>query len=298
MTHGARSWMRPGTASVQLAAGTARMPRNNIQRASNLPVSLYPLIDLMPLNRRLLLALSCQLFFALPAHAGFDACPRFFVNGAAPKMPSTAPARQRELCFDAFAVLYSGQSKTPVYVVERLSKSQLADAAGEERGNNFYEEARLPSAERARLVDFKARAGDELRFDRGHMAPAADMPTAAAMAQSFSLSNMVPQAPRNNRGPWAKSVEKATRKYVQRAAGDVYVFTGPVFDAPLQTLGPDKVWIPRYLYKLVYDPSANKAWAHWLENTDEARAGRPISYEELVRRTGIEFLKGINPRGL
>ena len=252
----------------------------------------------MPLNRRLLVSLSLQLLLALPAHAGFDACPSFFVNGAVPKVPASAPARQRELCFDAFAVLYSGQSKTPVYVVERLSKSQLADAAGEERGNNFYEEARLPSAERARLADFKARAGEDLRFDRGHMAPAADMPTAAAMAQSFSLSNMVPQAPRNNRGPWAKSVEKATRKYVQRAAGDVYVFTGPVFETPLQTLGPNKVWIPRYLYKLVYDQSANKAWAHWLENTDEARAGRPISYEELVQRTGIEFLQGVKPRGL
>jgi len=256
---------------------------------------------MLPAPRRLiasLFALSCTLLLSLPAQAGFKECPRYFVNGAVPHVPASAPARQRELCFDAFAVLYSGQSKTPVYVVERLSKNQLADAAGEVRGNAFYEEARLPSAERARLIDFKASGNGEQRFDRGHMAPAADMPTPDAMAQSFSLSNMVPQAPRNNRGPWAKSVENATRKYVQRAAGDVYVFTGPVFDTPLQTLGPNKVWIPRYLYKLVYDPAANKAWAHWLENTDEARAGRPISYEELVRRTGIEFLPGIRPQGL
>jgi endonuclease G len=252
----------------------------------------------LPLVLPLVFAVVLQPLLALPAHAGFAACPRFFVNGAVPRLPPSAPARQRELCFEAFAVLYSGQSKTPVYVVERLSKTQLADAAGEARGNAFYEEARLPSAERARLIDFKARTSDALRFDRGHMAPAADMPTPSAMAQSFSLSNMVPQAPRNNRGAWAKSVEKATRKYVLRAAGDVVVFTGPVFDTPLQTLGPDKVWVPRYLYKLVYDPAANKAWAHWLENTDTARAGRPISYEELVRRTGIEFLQGVRPRGL
>lgn len=129
-----------------------------------------------------------------------------------------------------------------------------------------------------------------------HLAPAADMPNAQAMAQSFSLSNMIPQAPQNNRGAWAKSVEKSTRKYVMRAAGDVFVFTGPVYSTPVETLGPNQVWVPKYLYKLVYDQSANRAWAHWLENTDEARASRPISYDELVRRTGIEFLPDVKPK--
>jgi endonuclease G, mitochondrial len=241
------------------------------------------------------------LVVSFSAKAGFDQCPRFFVNGVVPKVSQASPQRQRELCFDAFAVLYSGQSKTPVYVVERLSKTQLADAEDEARTNRFYEEARLPGVDRSRLEDFKARLqqdGVELRFDRGHMAPAADMPNAQAMAQSFSLSNMVPQAPANNRGAWAKTIERATRKYVMRAAGDVFVFTGPVYAAPVRTLGPNRVWIPRYLFKLVYDPSANRAWAHWLENSDEARAGRPITYDELVRRTGIEFLSGARPKGI
>lgn len=233
--------------------------------------------------------------------AGFEKCPQFFVNGSAPKVSKSSPERQRELCFDSFAVLHSGQSKTPVYVVEKLNRAQLSDAKGEVRTNRFYEEARLPGADRSRLEDYKGRVnqnGLEVRFDRGHMAPAGDMPNAQAMAQSFSLSNMVPQAPENNRGAWAKSIEKATRKYVMRAEGDVYVFTGPVYAAPVQTLGPNQVWIPKYLYKLVYDPSANRAWAHWLENTDKARASKPISYEELVRRTGIEFLSGAKPKGI
>lgn len=246
-------------------------------------------------------AFAFALLASVPAWAGFESCPQFFVNGTAPKVSTASPAKQRELCFDAFAVLHSGQSKTAVYVVEKLSKFQLSDAKGEARTNRFYEEARLPSADRSRLVDYKGRViqnGLEVRFDRGHMAPAADMPNAQAMAQSFSLSNMVPQSPENNRGAWAKSIEKATRKYVMRADGDVYVFTGPVYVAPVQTLGPNQVWIPKYLYKLVYDPSANRAWAHWLENTDEARASKPISYEELVRRTSIEFLSGAKPKGI
>jgi endonuclease G len=68
------------------------------------------------------------------------------------------------------------------------------------------------------------------------------------------------------------------------------VITGPVFDSERNTIGPGMVRVPKYLYKLVFDSSSGRAWAHWLENTDEARVGRPISYDELVKRTGIEFL--------
>jgi endonuclease G len=131
-----------------------------------------------------------------------------------------------------------------------------------------------------------------------HMAPAGDMPTAKAMAQSFSLANMVPQAPEHNRGTWAKSVEMATRKYVARADGDVYVITGPVFEpniADSPSIGTGHVHVPKYL-KLVYDQSKNRAWAYWQLNDDATRGSKPISYTELVKRTGIEFLPGVYPR--
>lgn len=197
----------------------------------------------------------------------------------------------RDLCFDAFAVLHSGESKTPVYVVEKLNKARLIDAKDEVRTNKFYEEARLPSRERSRLDDYKGSG-----YDRGHQAPAGDMPTATAMAQSFSLANMVPQAPENNRGVWAKRVERTTRQYVMKAAGDVFVFTGPVFsNVPTLKIGAGNVWVPSHLYKLVYDPSTNRAWAYWVENLDTADVREPISYDELVQRVGITFLPGIRP---
>lgn len=40
----------------------------------------------------------------------------------------------------------------------------------------------------------------------------------------------------------------------------------------------------------MYDESQNRAWANWHLNDNATRASRPISYDELVRRTGIEFL--------
>jgi endonuclease G len=109
------------------------------------------------------------------------------------------------------------------------------------------------------------------------------------MAQSFSLANVVPQAPKNNQKAWS-GIEQATRKYVMRAKGDVYVISGPVYEGKPKTIGRNRIWVPRYLYKLVYDPATGRAWAHWIENTDQARASKPISYEELVRKTNIEFL--------
>jgi endonuclease G len=221
----------------------------------------------------------------------FRDCPQFFAAGKAPSAANLDSLRPRALCFDAFAVLHSGTTKTPVFVAEKLNRSQLLDAKGEERHDKFFAEARLPSADRAQLADFQGSG-----FDRGHLAPAADMPNATAMAQSFSLANMVPQAPTNNRKTWA-GIEKATRKFALRAGGDVYVISGPVFVQPVREIGPGKVRVPSHLFKLVYDASSGRAWAHWLENTNEAHAGKPITYQELVRRTGIELLPGVTVKG-
>ena len=219
----------------------------------------------------------------------FAACPQFFAHRTAPiveKRPT-----HRALCYDAFAILHSGESKTPVFVAEKLNKTVIADTH-EKRTNRFFADARLRSAERATLEDYKGSG-----YDRGHMAPAGDMPTAQAMAQSFSLANMVPQAPEHNRGVWAKSVEAATRKYAARATGDVYVITGPVYVPSIALspgMGPGQVRVPKYLFKLVYDEQKNTAWAYWQENANATQASAPISYAELVKRTGISFLPSIN----
>jgi endonuclease G len=226
----------------------------------------------------------------LAAGGPFDSCLNLFPNKTPPIVSNASRMLARDLCFNAFAVLHSGFSKTPVYAVERLGLEQLVDAKDEVRTNRFFADARLRSSVRATLEDYKGSG-----FERGHMAPAGDMPTAQAMAESFSLANMVPQAPENNRGIWARVVEKNTRQYVKRTGHTVYVFTGPVFSAAPETIGPGQVWVPSFLFKLVYDPLANRAWAHWVENKNDARAGKPISYKALVNRTGIDFLPGLEP---
>ncbi|MEG0225019.1 MAG: DNA/RNA non-specific endonuclease [Comamonas sp.] len=214
----------------------------------------------------------------------FSQCRQHFPGGLPPVVPQAGDLR--ELCYSSFAVLHSGSHKTPVFVAERLNRATITQAKGLQRTDKFFADARLPRAERAELADYQGSG-----YSRGHMAPAGNMASAEAMAQSFSLANMVPQNQTHNAGPWSQ-IEQDTRRYAQRAQGDVYVFTGPVFSGPVRTIGPGKVQVPSHLFKLVYDASTGKSWAHWQENAAGTRLSAPISYDELVRRSGIRFLHG------
>lgn len=219
------------------------------------------------------------------ARQAFAACPQFFAHGVA---PATRGDRQRALCYDAFAIQHSGRTRTPVYVATFMDRASLEAARAIKRRDKFFADARLPRAERAELVDY-ARSG----YDRGHLAEAAAMPSKRGMAQSFSLANMVPQSPENNRRAWAK-IEADTRRYAQRSKSGIYVISGPAYatEQP-RTIGPSGVWVPTHLFKLVYDPARNRAWAHWIANRDDARPGRPLPYSEFRRRTGVEWFPGL-----
>jgi endonuclease G len=221
------------------------------------------------------------LVVSVPAFADFGQCNFMFPKNTPPSL--SLRVKTRELCFDSFAVLYSVDSKTPVYTIEKLNYLRLSNKSF--RTNHFHEEPKLGTTERSTLSDY-ARSG----YDRGHMAPAADMPNSLANEESFSLSNMVPQAPKNNRGIWAKSVEKATRQFAKRATGNVYVFTGPYYSPNHKTIGPSRVWVPDFLFKLVLDEASGRSWVFWVENSDSARMSKPLTYEEFVSRTGLHLL--------
>ncbi len=192
----------------------------------------------------------------------------------------------RELCYDSFAILHSGETKTPVFVAEKLNRAAVADA-DEKRTNRFFADARLPSAERATLDDYKGSG-----YSKGHMFPAGDAPNVTAMAQSFSLANMVPQVQGHNGGAW-KKVEEDTRKYAARAGGDVYIITGPQYTTESPLLKTGRLRAPTYIYKMVFDAQKGKGWAHWQENRNGKQDARPIRLDELKKRTGIDYLPGI-----
>jgi len=77
-----------------------------------------------------------------------------------------------------------------------------------------------------------------------------------------------------------------------RASGNVYVFTGPLFDADTTTVGKNKVWKPTRLFKLVYAEDSKRAWAYILPNA-KTPVIPPVDYATFLKATGLHLLDGI-----
>ena len=74
------------------------------------------------------------------------------------------------------------------------------------------------------LIDYKGSG-----YDRGHLAPAADMKyNSTSMSESFFMSNMSPQSASFNRGIWRK-IEKQFRDWSYEY-GELVIVTGPILN--------------------------------------------------------------------
>lgn len=235
---------------------------------------------------RLRRALAVALLLAANPAVAQTACPDHFADGRVPVLtnPKLA-ARTVPLCFEAFAVLHSGASRTPLYAAERLTRESVAEARAVARDDSFHEEDRLPEADRSVLEDY-VHSG----FDRGHLAPAGDMPTPTAQAQSFSLANIVPQNRAFNRGLWA-GIEESVRR-LARERGTLYVVTGVVFTGGSVDAIKSRVLVPTQLYKAIYDPARGEAGAYLAPNRAGA-AWQAVSIAALRGTAGVDVFPGL-----
>jgi endonuclease G len=227
------------------------------------------------------------LLAASPAAAAGSACPQFFAGGAAPTIekPSMA-ARTAELCYGDFSVMHSGITAGPLWSAEHLTAAGVVEAKKVPRVDQFFAEPRIPAADRAELSHYRGSG-----YDRGHMAPSADMTTDKAQAESFSLANMVPQDPNLNRKLWADI--ESTARGLALSYGEVYVVTGPAFNGErLKRLG-GRVLVPTATFKAIYVPSQKASAAWWADNTGVERKYEVISIEELGRRLSVDVFPAL-----
>jgi endonuclease G, mitochondrial len=181
--------------------------------------------------------------------------------------------------------VFSGVTRTPLYSAEHLTRERIRSAKDTKRKNDFHEEMRLPAADRSVLADY-ARSG----FDRGHLAPSGDMPDRQSQYESFSLANMIPQDPDNNRHLW-EGIENAVRDLVLED-GEVYVVTGPIFQgATLQRLH-ERVLVPTGVFKAIYDPRRNAAGVYVVDNAP-GMGWKAVSAAELQRLVGIDVFPSL-----
>lgn len=226
---------------------------------------------------------------ASPATAGQTDCPEHFAGGRAPDFINQKLAtKTREVCYSGYALKHSGVTRTPLYSAEHLTRARLLQGRGLKRHNRFHADEHIPESERSELHHY-ARTG----YDRGHVAPSADMFDGRSQYECFSLANMIPQVPENNRGPW-EGIESSVRNMTMER-GELYVVSGPVFQGTsLQRIG-GAVMVPTKIFKAVYDPGRQEAGAYLLENSPDARI-RTVTITELEQTTGISVFPELSGR--
>ena len=216
-----------------------------------------------------------------------QSCNGIFLRSKPPTVPTSQAEDSIAICRIAYSSYNSPKTRTPIWSAEELSPGGMRAASEIERDSTFEEESAIPIAYRARLDDYRGSG-----WDRGHLAPSADMPSRAAQQESFSLSNIVPQAPGLNRGQWA-DLESDVRSLARRRDA-VHVVTGILITgSKVATLPGGRVIIPDQIWKAVASP---------LEGTvvflAENRDGAPIhalSLDAFRKSTGIDPFPGATP---
>ena len=210
-------------------------------------------------------------------------CSQSFYGGVYPEFSNKKLSNNTQaLCMDGFAVMYSGVSRTPLWSAEHLNRKRLQQAKQIDREDSFHEESRLPQSMRAKLSDYSGSG-----YDRGHLAPNGDMANRSQQYDSFSLANIAPQSPRNNRYIW-RNIESATR-YLTQQYGEVYTITGVAFTDKKAKQLAGRVLVPSHFFKAVYIPASNQAGVYYAPN-DESERIEIISIDELTAKIGIDVL--------
>lgn len=241
----------------------------------------------MRINRLILVvSLIASLILSVSAMASQTGCPDHFANGIAPDfINQKLTAKSREICYSGFALKHSGVTRTPLYAAEHLTRERMLQGKEMRRQSKFHPDENIPRSERAELHHY-AKSG----YDRGHVAPSADMFDVQSQFECFTLANMVPQVPENNRGPW-EGIESAVRM-MAKSKGDIYVVTGPIYQGSnIEQIG-GAVMVPTKLFKAVYDPQRKEAGAYLIDNTADAQPEK-ISITELEKITGISIFPSV-----
>ena len=183
-----------------------------------------------------------------------------------------------------YKLSYAEAHEQAEWVMYTLQGSGLNPSIG--RTDNFRPDPGV-STGTAKLSDYRGSG-----FDRGHLAPAADMKyTNTSMSESFFMSNMSPQTPSFNRQIWRK-IESQFRNWGHEY-GKIIIVTGPVLNGDYSgSIGSSGVTVPKYYYKVAIDPNnLERNIAVLIENKGSSANLQSfvVSIDYLESLTGIDF---------
>jgi endonuclease G len=121
---------------------------------------------------------------------------------------------------------------------------------------------------------------DHSGYDCGHNMSAEDNAcNKTGEHECFYYTNMFPQSGHLNRGIW-KKLEAQERKYATKE-GQIEVFIGSI--GKLETIGPDKVFAPKYCWKAIYHFNS-KLWEVYCFPNDETAGGEFADYRPTAKQ--------------
>lgn len=199
------------------------------------------------------------------------------------EIPKTNP-KDKIIVHTGYSFVYNERHEQAHWVAYELTAAETNKLF--ERTNKFKTDPKVKTGT-ASDKDYEGSG-----YDRGHLAPASDMGwSSTSMEESFYYSNMSPQSPSFNRGIW-KKLEELVRAWAIEN-NKVYVVTGPVLSNELPTIGPNKVSVPNYYYKVVLDYSEPniKGIGFILPNmgSKEQLQYYAVSIDSVESFTGIDF---------
>ena len=187
-----------------------------------------------------------------------------------------------------YALGFSLKHKQPLWVAYRLTAAEVTNAVVR-RADQFAFDPQIVGGS-VTLEDYRGSG-----YDRGHLAPAADMKwDAQAMQESFLLSNISPQVSPFNGGIWKKLEDWCRSLAVRR--GCLWVVTGPVFpeDEDHETIGRSKVTVPKFFYKVVYDERAGRMIGFIMPNRPNQNIYKfALTVDEVEEATGLDFFSAL-----
>lgn len=179
-----------------------------------------------------------------------------------------------------YVMSYNGVEGRANWVGWTLRRSDLGPV---DRSNRFREDSNLPRG-------FKRVDNDDYResgYDRGHLCNSEDRTSSEFLnEETFLMSNMIPQTPELNRGPF-KFLEAYCRKLVLKKGQELLIYSGGIGAKGRLTSG---VPIPMYCWKAVYTPAdvfyvlfpnehtLEKNWKKYL-----------VTKDRLEKMTGFQF---------
>jgi endonuclease G, mitochondrial len=198
------------------------------------------------------------------------------------------------LKYTGFTISYNETNEEPAWVAYILTRTEI-QSGNQVRSENFRPDRNVSTGS-ATLKDY-AGSG----YDRGHMAPAADMKwSQVAMSESFLMSNMSPQEQGFNRGIWSRLEAKVREWAIENDS--ILVISGPVLKGIKKHIGPNNVGVPEYYFKVIADISAPtyKVIAFVLKNNSGNGDiyNYSVSLDSVERITGYDFFPSMNDKAL